>query len=259
MTTTRADGTGTGTIIRIVIGVVILVIGVTALLRVFGSDITYEVTDVYTGVTDLELDLRNGPVVVTAGDTDEVVVEKRYTTGLFGGSTSAEQRDDTLTLSQRCPFIFGFGCRSDHHISLPAGAAVTGSTTNGSITIEGLEGVVDVATSNGAIELDGVASTVSARTSNGAIRGTGLLSTDLEVSTGNGRATLHFTRSPTSVEVSTSNGEIEVTLPDDSPPYAVTTSTSNGVVDIGIRSDPDAGQNIDLRTSNGDITLRYPG
>lgn len=259
MTTTRTNGTGTGTIIRIVIGVVILVIGVTALLRVFSSASMEEATDTYTGVADLALDLRNGPVVVTAGDTDEVVVEKRYTTGLFGGSTSAVQRDDNLTLSQRCPFIFGLGCRSEHHISVPVGTTVTGSTTNGSITIEGLEGVVDVTTSNGAIELNGVASTVSARTSNGAITGTGLLSTALEVSTSNGRVTLHFTRSPTSVEVSTSNGEIEVTLPDDSPPYAVITSTSNGMVDIGVRSDPDAGQTIDLRTSNGDITLRYPG
>jgi hypothetical protein len=259
MTTTRTDGTGTGGIIRIVIGVVILVIGVTALLRVFSGASMEEATDTYTGVADLALDLRNGPVVVTAGDTDEVLVEKRYTTGLFGGSTSAVQSDDTLTLSQRCPFIFGLGCRSEHHISVPAGTTVTGNTTNGSITIEGLEGMVDVTTSNGAIELDGVASTVSARTSNGAITGTGLLSTDLEVSTSNGRVTLHFTRSPTSVEVSTSNGEIEVTLPDDSPPYAVVTSTSNGVVDIGIRSDPDAGQTIDLRTSNGDITLQYPG
>ncbi|HEX9864117.1 MAG TPA: DUF4097 family beta strand repeat-containing protein [Acidimicrobiia bacterium] len=259
MTTTRTDGTGSGSIIRIVIGLVILVIGVTALLRVFSSASMEEATDIYTGVADLALDLRNGPVVVTAGDTDEVHVEKRYTTGLFGGSTSAEQRDDILTLSQRCPFIFGFGCRSEHHISVPVGTTVTGSTTNGSITIEGLEGVVDVTTSNGAIELDGVASTVSARTSNGAITGTGLLSTDLEVSTSNGRVRLDFTRPPTSVEVSTSNGEIEVTLPDDSSPYAVITSTSNGVVDVGIRTDPDAGQTIDLGTSNGDITVRYPG
>lgn len=259
MTTTRTDRTGTGSTIRIVIGVVILVIGVTALLRVFSTASMEQATDTYTGVADLALDLRNGPVVVTAGDTDEVLVEKRYTTGLFGGSTSAVQSDDTLTLSQSCPFIFGLGCRSEHHISVPVGTTVTGSTANGSITIEGLEGVVDVTTSNGAIELDGVASTVSARTSNGAITGTGLLSTDLEVSTSNGRVTLHFTRSPTSVEVSTSNGEIEVTLPDDSPPYAVITSTSNGVVDIGIRSDPDAGQTIDLSTSNGNITLRYPG
>jgi DUF4097 and DUF4098 domain-containing protein YvlB len=258
MTTSRTDGTGTGTIIRIVIGVVILVIGVTALLRVFSSANMEEATDTYTGVADLVLDLRNGPVVVTAGDADEVVVEIRYTTGLFGASTSAEQRDNTLTLSERCRFILGFGCRSEHHISVPVGTTVSGSTTNGSITIEGLEGEVDVTTSNGVIELEGVASNVSARTSNGAITGTGLLSTDLEVSTSNGRVTLHFTRSPTSVEVSTSNGEIEVTLPDDSPPYAVITSTSNGVVDNGIRSDPDAGQTIDLRTSNGDITLQYP-
>ena len=259
MTTTRTDRTGTGGIIRIVIGVVILVIGVTALLRVFSSANMQAATDTYTGVANLALDLRNGPVVVAAGDTDDVVVEKRYTTGPFGGTTSTVQTDDTLVLSQRCPIIFGFGCRSDHHITVPAGTTVTGSTSNGAITIEGLEGVVDVTTSNGAIELNGVSSTVSARTSNGAITGTDLLSSDLQVTTSNGRVTLRFAGSPTSVEVSTSNGEIEVTLPDDSPPYAVITSTSNGEVDIGIRSDPDAGQTIDLRTSNGDISLRYPG
>jgi hypothetical protein len=245
--------------IRIVVGGLIVVIGAVALLNVFTSANMEEATDTYPGIAALDLDLRNGPVIVVAGETDEVVVEKSYTTGFLGGSTEAEVDGDTLRLIQRCPAIFGFGCRSSYRVSVPAATTVTGRTSNGAITIDGLDGAIDVATSNGAVDLERLTSTVAARTSNGAVSGTGLLSSDLDVSTSNGRVSLEFAQAPSSVRVTTSNGEIDVTLPEDSPPYAVSTSTSNGRVSNEIRTDPAAGETIDLRTSNGDISLRYPG
>lgn len=252
-----SDKSSSGRTTRIVVGIVVLLVGGVALLSTLTSGNRQEATDTYTGVATLELDLRNGPVVVSATDSDDVVVEKSFTTGFLGGTTRAEQDGDILRLTQRCPFFIGFGCRSSYTVTVPAGIAITGSTSNGSIRIEGIDGRIDVETSNGAVDLDAVTSTVSARTSNGAITGTGLLSAEINVSTSNGRISLEFEDAPSSLAANTSNGAIEVVLPADAPAYAISTSTSNGDVQNSIRADPAAEASIDLGTSNGDISLRY--
>jgi hypothetical protein len=242
----------------IVVAVVVALAAI-ALVSTLGNLNLTDATETFSGISVIELDLENSPVVVRADDVDEVRVQKRFTTGWFGGSDLAEQDGDQLRLVQRCPGFFGFGCRARYEVTVPADVELTGETSNGSLTIEALEGQVDVATSNGAIQLDRVSGEVRAGTSNGAITGTGLRSNQVDLSTSNGRVELTFDEAPRAVNVHTSNGRVEVVLPDDSPPYALSTSTSNGNVATAIRTDPAAADNlIDVSTSNGDITVRYP-
>jgi hypothetical protein len=237
----------------------VLIVGAVAVVSAMGSVNMKEVTETFEGVSLIELDLENSPVVVTAGDGGAVRIEKRFTTGWFGGSNRSEQNGDQLRLIQRCPSLFGFGCRARYEVTVPADAAVIGRTSNGSITIERLTGPIDVDTSNGSIELDRISGSALADTSNGAITGSELLSTEVDLSTSNGRIELTFAEAPRTVDLSTSNGSVEVIIPDDSPSYALSTTTSNGTVGTAIRTDPAATDNmIDISTSNGDITVRYP-
>jgi DUF4097 and DUF4098 domain-containing protein YvlB len=140
---------------------------------------------------------------------------------------------------------------------VPAGTTVSGSTSNGEISLTGLDGTVDVRTSNGAITVADVSSDATLRTSNGTVTGTGLTSEVFDARTSNGRIDTTFTQAPRSVVLDTSNGSVDVVLPSDAPPYRVSTSTSNGKVTTEIRTDPAADGSFDIRTSNGSITVRY--
>ena len=107
-------------------------------------------------------------------------------------------------------------------------------------------------TSNGRIELEEVAGTVAAETSNGRINGRDLNGDGVRVSTSNGAIELEL-GVPQDVEASTSNGAITLEVPPES--YRVSTDTSNGATDVEVANDDDGRFSLDLRTSNGSITV----
>ena len=74
----------------------------------------------------------------------------------------------------------------------------------------------------------------------------------MRATTSNGAIDLELGE-PQDVEARTSNGAIDLTVPSDS--YQVTTETSNGRTDIGVPNDSDGRFTLDLRTSNGSITV----
>lgn len=244
----------------IVVGVVLVVAGLAALFSPPFVEFTSDTgSQSFSNVTVVELDLENSPVEIRAGGQGGVVVEYTFSTGpLRAAKVTLDQNDDVLRIEQTCPGLFAWGCQASFDVVVPAGVEVSGSTSNGSIVLAGLEGPVDVDTSNGRVTLEDVtADSVEVSTSNGAISGESLDSDEVEVETSNGRITLSFDVAPTSVSARSSNGAIELYLPGDAPPYAMDTSTSNGTVDIDIRTDPAASLAISLRTSNGDITVGY--
>lgn len=146
----------------------------------------------------------------------------------------------------------GNNCDVSYTVEVPAGTPVSGSTANGLIELRNL-GDIDVSTDNGRIELVDIEGEIEASTSNGRIHGTGLSGGDIEVETSNGSIELTLS-TPQSVQGTTSNGAIELTVPPGS--YRVDASTSNGRTDIGIDSDANADTEIELRSSNGAITVR---
>jgi len=236
----------------------VVVVGLGLLYWPLGSLNRDSGTPSFSDVAFIEFDLENSPVEFTTGGQD-VVVDYTSSAGLFGSNdVTIEQRGDVLHIDQDCTgFILNFGCQASFDVTVPDGARVSGATSNGAVSLVGLDGPVDVATSNGAITLEGLTSSVVARTSNGAITGNGLGSAEVDLVTSNGRISLTFINPPSSVAVRSSNGALDVVLPPDAPPFAVETSTSNGSVTIDIRTDPTASQSISMRTSNGAITLEY--
>ena len=200
-------------------------------------------------VTSLRLENDSGRVTVRGRDgLKEVTVrrEVEYHGDRPTGRTYGV-RDGVMTL-RGC----GEDCAISYTVEVPAGVAVTGSTTNGRLDLSDV-GRVRVSTHSGRVTLDGVSGTVDVRTSNGRIHGRGLRGEGITAQTSNGSIDLTPARAQ-DVRARTSNGAITLTVP--SGDYRVSADTTHGDKDIGVRDDPSAEHRLALVTSNGDITVR---
>lgn len=206
-------------------------------------------TTVREEISTIQLVDSSGSVTVRGDDdASEVTIERTVS---YRGDREVDEthRIDGDTLELRgC----GRRCSVDYTVELPAGVDVRGSTSNGSIELSAV-GEVDVLTSNGRIELEEVAGSVDAETSNGRIIGRDLNGDGVRVSTSNGAIELELGE-PQDVEASTSNGAITLEVPPES--YRVSADTSNGSTDIEVPNDADGRFSLDLRTSNGSITVQ---
>ena len=199
-------------------------------------------------ITTIELVDSSGSVTVRGveGATETTIDRIVSYRGEREFDETHEVRDDTLEL-HGC----GRRCSVDYTVDVPAGVDVRGSTSNGSIKLRAV-GEVEVNTSNGRIELEDVTGRVVAETSNGRIEGSDLTGDGIRATTSNGAIDLELGTAQ-DVEASTSNGSIDLTVPEDS--YRVSTDTSNGRTELGVANDPDGQFSLDLRTSNGSITV----
>lgn len=237
---------------------ILAVLSAVALFGLFGCDIEEiisssrgkveairEETAVFelTGLLDLDVESANGYVVVQSADTTSVSVkailrsradtlekaEERVDAIVFdmilnGNSLLLRYRSSDQTADVRKYSGVSF------EVTVPVQADVEVDTSNGAITIRGIEGQFSLDTSNGAIDLSDLIGVVAADTSNGAI----------DVNGFNGVLNLE-----------TSNGAIDI----DDVEAAVNARTSNGRIDFsGIL----VGASHQLRTSNGAITVRVP-
>lgn len=184
-------------------------------------------SDTVDGVGEIRLDAGNAAVTIRGADVTETTVRREIHYRGFREPDGSHEVDGGVLTLRDC----GHDCRIEYDVTVPAGTPVSGTTSNGAIVLTDL-GPVDVGASNGRIEVDG-AEQVSAETSNGPIE-------------------IRLTRGA-DVTAHTSNGSISVTVP--SGAYAITTETSNGDTEVGVADDPDAEHRLDLRTSNGDITV----
>ncbi len=102
-------------------------------------------------------------------------------------------------------------------------------SSNGSITVEEIEGAAKLTTSNGAIRATKLKGVLTATTSNGAIHTKDLLGVST-VKTSNGAIHLEMTETPKSdVRATTSNGSITVKMPAHANAH-IKASTSNAMV-----------------------------
>ncbi|MCK5828393.1 DUF4097 family beta strand repeat protein, partial [Candidatus Bipolaricaulota bacterium] len=248
---------------------VLAVLGAVALFGLFGCDIE-EVIDAVgagrveairevpatfttTGLVDLQVESSNGYIVVQSADTTPM--------GIVPGNTNAvsvrailRSRGDSLEKAQERVDAIQIDMVQDgdtitlryrssdqsldvrkysgvsFEVTVPAQADVDADTSNGAITIRGIEGEFNIDTSNGAIDLAELVGNVHADTSNGRIDVTGF------------RGTL---------DLETSNGAIDI----EDVEATVDARTSNGRIDF---SGVLVGDDHDLRTSNGAILVKVP-
>ncbi len=250
-----------------------------ALLGLFGCDLeetiegaagnveaNREITQIYeiVGLLDLTVESTNGYVIVRSDATSTVtvtahlrsradtlekaqervnaIVVDMIQTGdnLLLRYRSADQTDDVRKYSG-----------VSFEVTVPTQADVEVDTSNGSITIAGVEGEFDLDTSNGAIDLSHLIGMVYADTSNGAIDVRGFQGV-LDLETSNGAIDLRDVEA--AVDARTSNGRIDFSgvLVGDSHQLR----TSNGSISVEVAAD--ASILFDASTSIGSISSNLP-
>jgi len=263
----------------IAVGVVGLLIGLLALTACdieevieTASNAQVRATDIQTaafavaGVPTLDMDTSNGSVQYTGIDgATEIAVSASLTSR---GETLEEanervgriilhmEQDGDLIRLQYLPSEQEEDVRRYSSVSFdvtgpPLADVMAADTSNGSIIVQNVEGMLDLNTSNGMIRVVDFRGELYADTSNGMIdvdRAEGILRLD----TSNGM--IEVSDVVATVDAETSNGRIEFSgeLVGDTHRFA----TSNGP--ILLRVSPAASLSIEARTSNASISSNLP-
>lgn len=209
------------------------------------------------GITNLRVDVENGPVDITGGDVDEITVVAEISRGLFATQHVATVDGETLLLTADCPAM-PIWCEVRYTVTVPADLAVTVGLDDGRLTLRDLTGPITADGDNGLIELFRLGGEVRVQNDNGRIEGTGLRSATIDVDSDNGRIALAFADPPGFVTATSDNGRIEVVVPDTEGAFRVDARSSNGGTDVGVRTDPASDRSITATSDNGSVTVRYP-
>jgi len=251
-----------------------------------GGDVWVEETEQFDlpagDLQELAIRARNGAITVRAGEPGARSVRVTVMKSA-GGDDEADAREalvcldvvrraqgSTLELAEewtREPDR-GWGARVSFEVVVPAGFGARLESRNGSITVEGLSGALEVLSHNGRLQLDASSPRVRASTHNGAVEFRGSAG-QIELETRNGWVKAELTGGAVSGRIGTRNGGVVVTAAP-SVRGTVEGETRNGSVAIHAANagctirekwfrvefgDPSAGR-LEVSTRNGSIELR---
>lgn len=302
---------------------VLAVLGAVAVFGLFGCDLeevieasisgnveaVREVTETYelTGLLQLDVESSNGYVIVQSADSAAMGIQPGDPAGVTVKAILRSRADTLEKAKERVNAIVFHMIQTGDNLALsysssqqssdvgrysgvsfevtvPAQANVEVDTSNGAITIRGIEGVFELDTSNGAIDLINLIGLVDADTSNGAIdvngfRGVLHLETSngaidiadteatVDARTSNGRISFSGVLVGDSHHLRTSNGSVEArVLPNASIHFSASTSIGSISTTLPLVGDTEgrswdatlnapATQTLELRTSNGSIRI----
>ena len=198
------------------------------------------------GVARIQVETGNGPITVTAAETDQVevvaqtrVIARDLTTArsfIDQVEVGVEEADGEIRLYREHPRPpAGVSVVVSFDLRCPADLHTRAYTLNGKIEIQGLRGDIDAASSNGVVSVEGGVGSVNARTKNGKVRAI------VEELRGKG-------------EFESINGQIEVEIR--AGQAGLHAKTLNGSVDVKVPVGFD-GQ-LEAHTTNGRVTCAFP-
>ncbi len=207
----------------------------------------------------LDVETANGSIAVTGSSRHDVSIEARV-------EAQGDTADEAKSLAKSVQILTDGGrvraegpSSSDHHswwvsfrIQAPTKQNATINTSNGSVTLSGLEGTLRGDTSNGSMHATDLAGDVRLSTSNGsmqiALSGTTWSGSGLEATTSNGSLRVDMPRDYSAhLSASTGNGSLNVGRP----------ITVSGRIGREIDSDlGKGGPTLRLRTGNGSLSIR---
>lgn len=201
-------------------------------------------------------------LVLMAGQAGRVRFERRLEWS--GSKPTVEETWDgqTFQVTARCPdgppLVVGADpvCSVGYTIAVPAEVAVDVTSRSGEIEVRDLGGEVRLSESTGSVTVDNIIGPLALRTTTGDIVGSGLRSSHVEVRVDTGNVDLSFATPPEQVIVVATTGNPTIEVPGDDR-YRVSVETSTGNQDISVVRDPDATRTIDIRTTSGDVRIRY--
>jgi len=261
-------------------------LGIVALLGLFGCDIEEVINAVggnsisairevpatfaTTGLLDLTVESSNGYITVQSADSAAMGIQPGDT-GAVTVRAILRSRADTLEQAQERvnaivvemvqegnELLLRYNSADQSvdvsrysgvsfEVTVPTQAVVRVRTSNGAITVRGIEGQFNLDTSNGAIDLTDLVGVVDADTSNGAIDVNGFAG-ELSLETSNGAIDIKDVE--TAVTARTSNGRIEFSGILVAGSHSL--RTSNGAINVEVPTD--ANITFDASTSIGSIS-----
>jgi hypothetical protein len=214
----------------------------------------------YTQPIDvIQLDLGNGDIRIASGEDGKISVERKLRWDTNKPKVKERWQGRTLKISNGCAKA-SRNCSVDYRIKVPAGVRVVAKTGAGDIAVTGVHGAQDLHSSSGDLRVDDAEGSVKMETDNGSITGTDLAADQVKAQTSAGDVNLVITSVPKSVTASSSAGDVDLRVPRagaGSAGYNVQASTGAGSKDVGIESSPAGTHKIVVKTTKGDINVRY--
>jgi len=222
-----------------------------------------DITQSASGLSKVSIDTKNGSVIVTKSNTSDVVIKAVYSASSTSVASAEERLQEMrtdITVSGSTLNIVAVYPQSTisnqsirYEVAIPENLDLKVKTSNGRITVEGIESKVDLHSSNGTVE---VRSDVGPE--------------ELSIYTSNGRIDVTAAPQAGNYTLRTSNGSVTVALPE-TQGVAVRANTSNGSITLGYGQWSFSGGQVsnksinaqmgdgslilDITTSNGSIKL----
>ena len=231
---------------------------------VLGARMTFNDTE-KAKIAEIRIDGRAGDVIVRSDKVTETSIKRiiRRSAGDPGESYRVE--GSTLMIDTSC----GDNCSVSYEIVAPPGVKVRGELksgdvqldaiadtdiklTSGNITVRDPSGPVKLRATSGDLRVTNAKSTVDIQTTSGNITATDVAGAmNLRVTSGDIDAALS---APASVTAQTTSGNVNLRVP--AGRYKVNTDAGSGDTEVqGITNDPDAKNELNLRTGSGDAML----
>ena len=211
-------------------------------------------------VSRVVLNLHDGDITLTPGEADQVVIERRLEWSKSKPTIEEQWAGDILAITSRCAGRSTFGVRSHcavaYVIAVPPDVEIDARTVASRIDVRDLSGDIQLSESSGDVNVTNTTGRLSVQTTSGGITGIGLRSGQLDVHATSGDIHLGFAAGPQRLTAKTGSGNVDIAVPDDDA-YRVVVETSAGDTEITVRQDPGAGRTIGVRTSRGDVHIRY--
>ena len=203
------------------------------------------------GSAVLVVSSENGKIEVVAGSGNEVRVQATLR-GVERIDYDVSQDGSTITVEAKVHSGWTVGNRGvDITITAPASTDVDLVSSNGMVSVEGIEGNGKLATSNGMVSLEDVKGDFEGTTSNGKLQITNMEGSGVFRSS-NGRVELQGVTGEFDVDTSNSGISFSGNLTAGGSNRLV---TSNGKVDVELLGTPSV--ELDASPSNGDITCEF--
>jgi len=239
------------------------------LADLWGGRETTTSTSTYDARPTVELDA-DGDVTVTTGGT-QVVVHRTSRAPLGHIRDSVDDSADRLVVQHKCPAFIDGSCTADLAVTVPTGTAVVVHSSNGQVSVRGLQGAltarlgdgaasvagirgdVDVRSSDGHVDVRDVVGSVNARSSDGSVLVSGVTG-DVTAHSTDGRVDVSAVEGD--VEATSSDGD--VTVRGTGEPVALEISTSDGHQTVQAATDPSATRHVRIHSTDGDVAFLGP-
>jgi DUF4097 and DUF4098 domain-containing protein YvlB len=197
----------------------------------------------------LKVDTSNGSIAVTGGSRRDISIQAKV---MAQAETSSEAKSivadvkittDGGQIVAEGPRMLGRrGWWVSYRIETPAHQNVDLGSSNGSVTLTGLDGVLRADTSNGSVHATDLSGDVKVTTSNGSLQ------VSLSGSTWVGAG----------LEATTSNGSLRVDLPRDYSAHLIAHTSNGGLnIDRPVTMQGRIGKQIDTTLGKGGPTIRF--